>query len=197
MTRLNEASTAELAEYVKAMSMNPEQLRGMVSNVKGIYHELLFINAENHDGDEVTAKLFENANHPGSDVEFFVDGDAIKSVQLKAVASPSAIREHLERYPDIEIVATEEIAGTVPNVTASGFSNAELSQEVEDVMSELSGDSMANEITDGATTSALLAGGVAAAQILKSGKVSQQQFSRAFGDIAVGGLTAAALDILL
>lgn len=193
--RLNDASVEDLAEYVDAMT--PEQLRGVMSNVKGIYHELLFVHAENVDGDEVTARIFEETNHPGSDVEFIVDGDVIKAIQLKAVASPNAIREHLVRYPDIEVVATEEVATAVPSVTTSGFSNAELSRQVENVVSELPGDTLAGEIADGAVTSALLAGGAAAAQVLRSGKVSRQQLATAFGDVSVGVVTATALDALL
>ena len=192
---LNDASVEELAEYVDTLT--PEQLRGVLSNVKGIYHELLFVHAENVDDDEVTARVFEDINHPGSDVEFLVDDDVIKAIQLKAVASPNAIREHLVRYPDIEIVATEEVATAVPSVTASGFSNAELSRQVKNVVSELPGDTLAGEIADGAATSALLAGGAAAAQVLRSGKVSRQQFATAFGDVSVGVLTATALDVLL
>ena len=193
--RLNDASVEELAEYVDALT--PEQLRGVVSNVKGIYHELLFVHAENVDGDEVTARVFEDTNHPGSDVEFIVDGDVIKAIQLKAVASPNAIHEHLARYPDIKVVAPEEVAIAVPSVTTSGFSNAELSRQVENVVSELPGDTLAGEIADGAATSALLAGGVTAAQVLRSGKVSRQQFATAFGDVSVGVVTATALDVLL
>ena len=192
---LNNASVEGLAEYVGALT--PEQLRGVVSNVKGIYHELLFVHAENVDGDEVTARIVEESNHPGSDVEFIVDGDVIKAIQLKAVASPNAIREHLVRYPDIEVMATEEVAVAEPSVTTSGFSNAELSRQVENVVSELPGDTLAGEIADGAATSALLAGGVAAAQVLRTGKVSRQQFATAFGDVSVGVVTATALDVLL
>lgn len=86
---LNEATTIELAEYLAGFA--PEQLRGLVSNVKGIYHELLFVHAENIDADAVSARLFEATNYPGADVEFLVDGNAIHSVQLKAVASPDTI----------------------------------------------------------------------------------------------------------
>ena len=192
---LNEASVERLAEHVGAMS--PEQLRGLAVNVKGIYHELLFVHAENTDGDEVSAQVFEATNHPGADVEFVVDGSAIQAVQLKAVASPSAIREHLARYPEIEVVATEEAAEALPSVTSSGFSNAELSHQVESVLSELPGDTLAGKAFDGATTSALLAGAVTASLVLRPGTVSRQHVSRALGDVSVGVVAATALDVLL
>ena len=54
------------------------------------------------DGDEVTARLFAAINHPVANVEVVVEGEVIRAVQLKAVASADAIRESLERYPEIE-----------------------------------------------------------------------------------------------
>ena len=68
---------------------------------------------------------------------------------------------------------------------------------MENVVSELPGDTLAGVIADGAATSALLAGGVAAAQVLRTGKDSRRQFATAFGDISVGVVTATALDVLL
>ena len=103
---------------------------------------------------DVAARVFEATNHPGADVEFIVDGDVIHAVQLKAVASPAAIFEHLARYPDIEIVATEEVAAVVSTASGSGFSNAAISGDVSRVFTELPGDSMAVEIAEGAATSA-------------------------------------------
>ena len=38
--------------------MSLPELRGFSSNVKGIYHELLFAANENSDGDNITAQLF-------------------------------------------------------------------------------------------------------------------------------------------
>lgn len=194
-TSLNSASTEELAAYISELT--PDQLRGVVSNVKGIYHELLFVHAENIDADDVAARVFEATNHPGADVEFIVNGDVIHAVQLKAVASPAAIFEHLARYPGIEVVATEEVAAVVSAASGSGFSNAAISDDVARVFTELPRDSVAVEIAEGAATSALLAGAISAAQVLRSGKVSRQQFATAFGDVSVGVITATALDVLL
>lgn len=193
--RLNEASVEELAVYVEGLS--PEQLRGVASNVKGIYHELIFVHAENFDADGVDARVFEATNHPGADVEFLVDGNVIHSVQLKAVASPETVFEHLARYPNIEVFATNEVAALVPNITSSGFSNVNLTGQVQEVFSELPGDGVADELAEGMATSALVTGAVAAAQILRTGIVSRRQFATAFGDVSVGVVTAAALDVLL
>lgn len=194
---LEGATTEDLAAYLAALA--PDQLRGVVSNVKGIYHELLFVHAENIDADDVSARVFEATNHPGADVEFIVDGDVIQAVQLKAVASPQAIFEHLARYPDIEVLATKEVASTLQGIASSGFSNVQLSGDVERVFTQISdpGPSLETEIADGAATSALFAGAIAAGQVLRSGKVSRQQLATAFGDVSVGLVTATALNVLI
>lgn len=195
---LNDASIPELSDYVSKLS--PEQLRGVASNVKGIYHELLFVHVENLNTDGIEARIFEATNHPGADVEFVVDGDTIREVQLKAVASPAAILEHLSRYPDIEVAVTEEVAASfldAPNVSPSGFSNGGLTNDVSGVFSELPGDGLGQEIAEGVAMGGLVGAAMAAGKILREGKVSRQQFSQAFGDMAVGGVAATALDVLL
>lgn len=192
---LNDASIGELADYVRSLS--PEQLRGVASNVKGIFHELLFVNAMNLDGDEISARVFEATNHPGADVEFIMDGEVIREVQLKAVATASAIYEHLARYPEIEVVATAEVAAQVPGIVSSGFQNSDLNATVGSAFSELPGDSLAHEIAEGIATSALVSGALTAGRLLAGGRVSGQQFKSILGDAAVGTVTAASLDALL
>ncbi|MGX0978568.1 hypothetical protein ACSSVY_004308 [Roseovarius sp. MBR-51] len=64
-TRLNYATDQELADYLTALS--PEQMHGVTSNVKGIFHEYLVARAENLDGDQKTATLIEPTNHPGAE----------------------------------------------------------------------------------------------------------------------------------
>lgn len=193
--RLNGASVEELAAYVS--SLTPEQLRGVASNVKGIYHELLFVHFENANGDEVAARMFEATNHSGADVEFIVDGETIRAVQLKAVASPAQIMEHLSRYPDIDVVATSEVAALFPNVASSGFTNAGLTENVSSAFDELPGDSLVREIGEGIVTSALVSGAITAGRILRGRNISRKELSSTLGDVAVGGIAATALDAIL
>jgi hypothetical protein len=192
---LNGASVEELSSYVS--SLTPEQLRGVASNVKGIYHELLFVHFENADGDEVTAQIFEATNHPGADVEFIVAGETIREVQLKAVTSLAQIREHLSRYPHIDVVATSEVAATLPNVTSSGFSNADLKANLASTFDELPGDSLFREIGEGVSASALVSGAIVAGRILRGRPVSRKELSATLGDVAVGGIAAVVLDAIL
>ncbi len=187
---LQNATVDELAAHVTAMS--PEQLRGLAANVKGIYHELLFANAENADGDAVRARVFEVTNHPGADVEFMVSGNVVSEVQLKATASPELINEHLAKYPDIAVLATEEVAARMEGVEGSGFSNERLAEEVNAVLDDLDGDSLLASISDGAAVATLVAG-LAAGKAARSGQPTRHQLASAGKDIAIGAITAVAL----
>lgn len=192
---LRDADVGELAAYVAAL--NPEQLRGVASNIKGIYHELLYVHGVNADGGEITAEVFGATNHPGADVQFFVDGDVIREVQLKAVASVGPIREHLFRYPEIEVLATTEVADKIDGVTSTGLSNEHLTANVDQVFSGLPGEGLLQEVGEAVATSALVSGALAAGRVLRTGSVSREQFRNAFGDMTVGAVTATVLDVLL
>ncbi|WP_152911636.1 hypothetical protein [Roseovarius tolerans] len=192
---LTEASEADLASYLSGLE--PDQLRGVVSNVKGIYHELVFAAAEDTDGDAVLAQLPDATNHPGSDVEFTVDGDIIGAVQLKAVASPEYIYEHLSRYPGIDILATEEVAAMIPGISSSGFSNAQLEAEVRDALELTPGDTVSEEILEAAGASVLVGAAFAAGNALRAGRVEPRALRVVMGDLGVGLTTALALDALL
>ena len=192
---LRDADVGELAAYVAAL--DPGQLRGVASNIKGIYHELLYVHGVNADGGEITAEVFGATNHPGADVQFLVEGAVIRKVQLKAVASLAPIREHLSRYPEIEVLATTEVAGKIDGVTSTGLSNEHLTSNVDQVFSGLPGEGLLQEVGEAVATSALVSGAIAAGRVLCAGSVSPDQFRSAFGDMAVGAVTATVLDALL
>ena len=192
---LAEASDADLAAYLAGLE--PNQLRGVVSNVKGIYHELLFEATEDADGDIVLAQLPEATNHPGSDVEFTVDGEVIGAVQLKAVASPEHVYEHLARYPGIDILATEEVSVMIPGVSSSGYSNAELEAEVRESFELLPGEGVPKEMLEAASASVLVGAAFVARNALQAGRVEPRALRAAMGDLGVGLTTALALDALL
>lgn len=192
---LRDADVGELAAYVAALDAG--QLRGVASNIKGIYHELLYVHASNAEGGEAVAGVFGATNHAGADVQFVVDGDVIREVQLKAVASSAPILEHLARYPEIEVLATSEVADKMAGVASSGLSNEKLTASVDQVFSSLPGDGALRELGEGVAISALVSGAFAAGRVLRSGTVSPDQFRTAFGDVAVGAVTATVLDTLL
>ena len=163
--RLEEASVQELSNYVRELS--PEQLKGVVSNTKGIYHELLFVEMHNSVSDTDRASVMEAINHPGVDVQFHMDGDLVREVQLKAISSPSSIYEHMQRHPDVEILATEEMAAILEGVDSSGLNNAILSKDVTEHLYELQGEGFFEELSDRIITSAFVTSAVIAYRVLK------------------------------
>jgi hypothetical protein len=132
------ASTEEVSEYIK--SKTPSELVGIRNNVKGIYHELAFVDSENSDGDEYFAELFQSTNHPGADVRITntLTGETTE-IQLKATNYLSYVEEHNNKYSEIVALATEEVASKSENIESSGLSNEELTRDVEGVVDDLEG----------------------------------------------------------
>ncbi len=184
--RLSTASAEELSKYVRSLS--PEQLTGVVSNTKGIYHEMLFVEMHNVSGKAESAQMMEATNFPGADVQFFLDGEVVREIQLKAVNSPTLVYEHLQRYPDIEILVTEEIASILDGIDSSGLSNAVLSLDVAERMHELQGEGLLSEITDGIITSAFVTSGFVVWNVLKKNDAIAVDFKQYLTNsgIAVG-----------
>lgn len=192
---LSDASEEQLSDYL--IGLSSEQMRGVVSNVKGIYHELLVVEAENSDGDGVAAHLPEATNQPGYDIEFVVDGDIIELAQLKAVASTQYVFEHLAKYPEIGVMATEEIAAIIPGVSSSGHSNTELEEFVGDALNVAGNEPLSEELIEAASASLLVQAAFVGTRAMRSGKVTERELKSALGDIGVGLTTAVVLDALL
>jgi hypothetical protein len=190
---LSKADITELSSYLR--NSDPAQMRGVLATTKGKYHELIVEQAENMDGDEVSARLFEDLNHPGSDIEFIVNGQVIEEVQLKAVVSEALILEHQSKYPDITILATEEAASLVDGVESSGFSNAQLQADVEERLKELEGDGTLDNIGDAFVVSALSLAALNARKIAK-GDISADDLRKSANDIAAGLTTTVLLDMI-
>ena len=116
--------------------LSEEQIAGVVSNVKGILHEMEFVRIENSDGDSVTAAMFPKANHEGFDV---VMNDSSTGetweIQLKTTDNKEYVQEWLDKYPDGEILVSEELASEM-NLDSSGFSNEEITVRVEDFVDQ-------------------------------------------------------------
>jgi hypothetical protein len=117
---LVDASEIELSEYVQALSV--EQISGLKNNVKGIYHELAFQRQENLDGDEYIVELFGDTNHAGADVRIInVETGDVSEVQLKATNYAFYVREHNEKYENIDVLVTSEVAGSSPDWSSWGL----------------------------------------------------------------------------
>jgi hypothetical protein len=166
---LENATDDELIKYINTLS--EIQIDGVINNVKGIYHELLFVAAENNDGDIFSAALFEATNHPGADVIITneLTGE-VQEVQLKATKYLSYIEKHNERFAEFEVFATEEVAGN--GISSSGFSNEKVSSDTEDAMSVLkkSGESV---VDDAMATSALVALAFQLGRVIRTRDISE------------------------
>lgn len=155
---LEDASESEVADYLAGML--PEQIQGFASNVKGISHELLFVERYNLENTDTIAKIMDQTNHLGYDVEL-VDaetGEVLRRIQLKATDNKHAVDEHNELYPEIEVMATEELAKLLDHVEGSGFTNADLARNTDEVLSNV----VDNTVSDRAFESAEVVGLVAA-----------------------------------
>jgi len=124
-----------LGEWLAAM--DDDQIEGVVSNTKGVLHDMEFVRLENEDGDGVHAALFEATNSPDYDIQFVDSATGEQwEVQLKATDSASYVRDWMDAHPDGEILITEELASRL-DMPSSGQSNEELTARTEHVVDQL------------------------------------------------------------
>jgi hypothetical protein len=183
---LSDASVEEIAAHVAGYS--GDQLPGLINNVKGIYHEIAYVEAENSDGDAWTAELMPETNAPNVDVILSNDvtGETL-SLQLKATDAEHYVHAAVTENQDVIVQATTEVADSVALAEGSGFSNAQLTADVEgttDLLTEGAGEAVIGEMIDGAVTGGIVTGaiGIAAARTSKNES----------GDLA-GAMTKAAI----
>lgn len=120
-------------------ALDSDALQGTVNTAKGKYFEYLVVDRLSK-GQQVgplllepgqQAVLAESMTQPGWDLRIEDEhGAVVEYLQLKATDSVSYIRSALERYPDIQILATGEVAesGLMLN---SGITDRELRAQVE------------------------------------------------------------------
>lgn len=190
--KFEDAPVQELSDYVQSLS--PAQLNGVVSNTKGIYHEMLFVEMHNANGNAETAEIMKATNFPGADVQFFLDGEVVREVQLKAVSAPTLVYEHLQRYPDIEILVTEETASILDGIGSSGLSNAVLTRDVSERMQELQGDGLLEDVTDGILTSAFVTSGFVVWNVLTKRDAHSIDFKQYLTNAGIAVGTASAIE---
>ena len=186
------ASDQEIGESLS--NYDPEALKGLVNNVKGIYHEMLFIEDYNLAHDDSYAVMHASTSHPGSDIVIFTSDtdEVIAEYQFKSTSSERAVTEHFERYPDIEVMATEEIASkNIDGVESSGFTNAELTTDVEQTMAAISDTSVGDQVLESAGLTGLAAAGYQAIQVLNGEKAPHDIAKEGIKGAAVAGTTTA------
>lgn len=82
------------------------------------------------------AVLAESPTQPGWDLRILnADGTVAEELQLKATESLGYVQQALERYPDIEVLTTEEAAGRADELTGRVLSSGITDQELEKTVS--------------------------------------------------------------
>ena len=119
------------------------ELAGLTSGIKGKLFEMRYVDFLNngHLPDGYEAVLAESATNPGWDIAILDNnGMVVNELQMKATDSVDYIKTALERYPDIDIVTTEEVYNSVvmrefaDQVINSGISNEELTSVVTETL---------------------------------------------------------------
>lgn len=122
--------------------LGADERMGAINTAKGKYFEYMVadrLNAGEQVGDVVLdqgqqAVLAESMTQPGWDMQI-VDskGEVVSYLQLKATESSGYIQQTLERYPDIQILSTSEVADNDYSghiILDSGMSDAKLQEQL-------------------------------------------------------------------
>ena len=133
---LLDATDDQIIDYFD--DVDAESWSGHFNNIKGVLFEQEYIDKLSDEG--IEASLFENTNHPATDIQIIEDGNIIEELQLKATDSVSYINSTLSDNPDITIVATTEIASSFDSdmVIDSEISNEILEEVICDTINPVS-----------------------------------------------------------
>lgn len=155
----HDASESQLSDYLA--SYEPEQLKGIANNVKGIYHEILFVEQYNKQNSDTYAALFAETNHPGADVQIFskYNDQVLCEFQLKASDSSDYINNHFEKYPEIDVLATDELACKIDNVSSSGISNSAITENIDQILDQISNNTLTDRAFDSMAFASLATAG--------------------------------------
>jgi hypothetical protein len=186
-------------------SRNAEEIEGLLNAWKGKLFEVEVrdqLNAGMRVGDWQLepgqhAELAESATQPGWDLKIVDDGGAVADVvQLKATDSASYIQEALDRYPDVSIISTGNIADHLEALSNADLTNQEVTGRVHDAIN--GGDSASDGLLHAMPGSVILA--TEAYQIYKGEKTIAQGVEsggQRLAMSAVAGLVGAAASVVL
>jgi hypothetical protein len=138
---LAQAIQATSSRPIEVLLADPEAAQGAINAAKGKYFELMvkqdLEQGVEYDGFALetngSIELAEALNQPGWDLQILdADRAVVDVLQLKATDSAAYLRQTLEKYPDIEVMATEEVAALEEfegTVIDSGISNTEITAD--------------------------------------------------------------------
>jgi hypothetical protein len=127
-----------------------ERLEGLLSAWKGKYFEVLVRDKLNNGEvvgeiqleDGQLAKLASDPTQEGWDLQILhEDGSIAQELQLKATDSLGYVKEAIEKYPDIQIMSTDEILHSsdsiVDQILASGNNNEEITSQLSEAVANM------------------------------------------------------------
>ena len=192
---LADASDLELSNYVQSLKV--EQIAGLKNNVKGIYHELAFKRRENLDGDEYIVELFDDTNHAGADVRIInLETGEVSEVQLKATNYASYVREHNEKYENIDVLTTSEVADASSEWSSSELSNEGLTADTTSTLNILDEGADAN-IAESMGVAAMVTLAANAKSMLKGEALSTEAKQKIIQDGVVAASVAGLVQLIL
>ncbi|MEZ9901797.1 hypothetical protein [Vibrio breoganii] len=139
---------AEVSLQDRVAELSGEQLVGLINGIKGKLFETQYVDLLNSSllPEGATASLAEKANEPGWDIQILdANGMELELLQAKATSSVYYVQSALEKYPNIDVVTTEETfqqlveMGQAEGVISSGISNSDLQGSVEESLSGMDG----------------------------------------------------------
>ena len=109
-SQLSEDATIEEIKEL-ADSYDAEAFQRVIQNVNSKFYEVIETIHENADGDEWSAELIVDQNHPASDAIFYnkETGQYIE-INYKFTLNQNYIESHIQRYPDVPVVTPPEVA---------------------------------------------------------------------------------------
>ena len=159
---LADATDQEVAQHMA--QYKGEQIEGVINLIKGKMFERLEERYENSDGDEWQAYMHDDESFPGSDITFVnTETGYSYEVSLKATDNPEYIEEALQKYPDIPIMTTTEVAEAFPDnesVFPGHYQNAHLTDVTEENFDRLVQDLTPVDAVDAATVGPAAMAGV-------------------------------------
>lgn len=133
------AAYPELSDTVsfreKVLELDEVAMTGFISGVKGKLFEQKYVEYLNNDNLPVGyfAELAQSATQPGWDISIVGSNGQIASLlQAKATSSVSYVQDAIEKYPNIDVVTTDEVyshlvmTGVSESVIRGNMSNTEL-----------------------------------------------------------------------
>ncbi len=193
---LESASLTDIGDYLS--NMDSDQLKGLSNNIKGIYHELKYVECINIQENGLYAEVYEKTNYPGADVTLrdSESNQVVNEVQLKATDSSAYVTEHLNKYPDTNVIATSEVAECMSNVESSGISNEEITNAVNEQFDQVADLSTQAQLGDAVATSGLLSAALRASEVMSGKKELGKAGKDALLDIGIATSTTALVTLL-